>query len=335
VFADDLPADRHERAPALGPHVVGQRVVIRRLVPGETGPTGGPAMTDVLGICESWADGVVVVRREQGDRVRIATADIVSGKPVPPRPLLHRRLDAVEADRLALPGWQPVESARLGDWVLRASAGFSSRGNSVLALGDPGMSSSDAVARVADWYAARSLAARAHVHPGGPEEAAFAEAGWTTYESTLLMLASVARVLRRLGDAPEVEVRHRGTVDDGWLASDERASRHGEAARQVLEAGEVTLATARDEDGTVLARGRGAFHDDWLGVSALFTRPDVRRTGLGTAVLRSVVEWGAERGATTTYLQVVASNTAAQELYEARGYEVHHRYDYLVANLGS
>ena len=42
-------------AHGLGPHVVGQRVVVRRVVRGETGPSGGPAMTDVLGICTSWA----------------------------------------------------------------------------------------------------------------------------------------------------------------------------------------------------------------------------------------------------------------------------------------
>ena len=56
----------------------------------------------------------------------------------------------------------------------------------------------------------------------------------------------------------------------------------------------------------------------------------LRGTGLGSAVLRSLLAWGAERGATTTYLQVVVANTAAQELYQAHGYDVHHRYDYLV-----
>ena len=71
-------------------------------------------MTDVLGICESWEGGIVTVRREDGSVVEIATADIVSGKPVPPRPSLHRRLDDAQADRLALPGWQPVESEPLG-----------------------------------------------------------------------------------------------------------------------------------------------------------------------------------------------------------------------------
>jgi ribosomal protein S18 acetylase RimI-like enzyme len=48
-------------------------------------------------------------------------------------------------------------------------------------------------------------------------------------------------------------------------------------------------------------------------------------------VLESLLAWGAERGATTTYLQVVESNEHARRLYEARGYEVHHRYAYLVS----
>ena len=40
-------------------------------------------------------------------------------------------------------------------------------------------------------------------------------------------------------------------------------------------------------------------------------------------------------GRTTTYLQVVAANAAAQQLYESHGYEVHHRYGYLVADFAS
>ena len=286
-------------------------------------------MTDVLGICESWENGVVTVRREDGTTVEIAIADVVAGKPVPPRPSLHRRLDAADADRLALPGWQPVESEPLGEWLLRASGGFSSRGNSVLALGDPGMPGSEAVAKVSQWYAERSLPARAHVHPDGPEAAAFAAAGWSVYEQTLLLLASVAKVLRNLGPEQVAEPRHDTAVDQGWLDSDERAARYGEDARSVLEAGEVTFATVRDGRGAVLARGRGAFHGDWVGVSALWTDPAHRGTGLGSAVLESLLSWGAERGATTAYLQVVESNDHARRIYEARGFEVHHSYAYL------
>lgn len=285
-------------------------------------------MTDVLGVCESWSDGIATVRREDGSLVEITVADIVSGKPVPPRPSVHRRLGAEQADRLALAGWQPEECESLGDWVLRASGGFSSRANSALALGDPGTPLGEAVTTVTSWYADRSLTPRAHVHPESPQARALADAGWQTYESTYLMLGSVARVLRSLGDS-EVEPRHHSTVDAGWLSTDDRARTFGEHARAVLEAGEVTFATIRDAGGVVLARGRGAFHQDWVGVSSLWTQPDRRGSGLGSAVLASLLQWGAERGATTTYLQVVAANGSARSLYEACGYEPHHRYDYL------
>jgi N-acetylglutamate synthase len=66
--------------------VVGQRVVVRRLLRGETGPSGRPAMTDVLGTCESWGEAVATVRREDGTLVEITISDIVAGKVVPPRP---------------------------------------------------------------------------------------------------------------------------------------------------------------------------------------------------------------------------------------------------------
>ena len=95
----------------------------------------------------------------------------------------------------------------------------------------------------------------------------------------------------------------------------------------MLEGGEVVLATVRD-GGRVIARGRGSVHGDWLGVSSLWTEPARRGTGLGTAVLADLLGWGAERGATTAYLQVVAANAAAQRLYEACGFEEHHRYAY-------
>ncbi|HEY9395182.1 MAG TPA: hypothetical protein VIP58_13620, partial [Nocardioides sp.] len=85
----------------LGPHVVGKRIVIRRLVPGETGPTGGPAFTDILGVCTSWADGIAVIERESGEQVSVPVAEIVSGKPVPPRPNVRLRIGVREAELLS------------------------------------------------------------------------------------------------------------------------------------------------------------------------------------------------------------------------------------------
>ena len=70
---------------------MGKRVVVRTRVPGETGPSGGPAFTDVLGVLESWDEGVLTVRRRDGSLIAIEAALIVSGKVIPPPPERRRR----------------------------------------------------------------------------------------------------------------------------------------------------------------------------------------------------------------------------------------------------
>ena len=55
----------------------------------------------------------------------------------------------------------------LGDWTLRASSGYTQRGNSVVPVGDPGVPLADAVVRAENWYAARGLPAKFAV--AGPQ----------------------------------------------------------------------------------------------------------------------------------------------------------------------
>ena len=85
-------------AHGLGAHVVGQRVVVRRVLPGETGPSGGPAMTDVVGTLVAWGAATCVVAPESGPPVTIALSDVVAGKTVPPRASTRRRNSGPEHD---------------------------------------------------------------------------------------------------------------------------------------------------------------------------------------------------------------------------------------------
>lgn len=62
---------------------LGRRVVIRSLVKGEKGPSGGPLMTDVIGFLRAYSDGIAVVERRDGSLTRVAIEDIVAAKPLP------------------------------------------------------------------------------------------------------------------------------------------------------------------------------------------------------------------------------------------------------------
>jgi ribosomal protein S18 acetylase RimI-like enzyme len=289
---------------------VGTRVVVRRLLPGETGPTGGPAMTDVLGICESWADGVVVVRLEDGSTVEIATADIVSGKPVPPRPSSRLRVSAREAEGHAVGHWPGVVREPLGEWELRTepepSGRLRKRANSCLAMGDPGLPLAAAAAAVVAFYEERARTPMVQVEAGSEVEQWGAEAGWKPVAGgdALFMVASLARVRRRLGPVhPDVEV-----------------SADGPRAAATLPGRAV---------------GRASVDADWLGVHDVVVEPAHRRQGLARAVLGALLEWGAEQGALTVWLHVETDNEPAIALYESLGLEVHHACRYLVPGVST
>ncbi len=71
--------------------------------------------------------------------------------------------------------------------------------------------------------------------------------------------------------------------------------------------------TARIGD---VASGVAAYDRDWIGFRSIEVAPAHRRQGLGLAVMAALLEWGAEQGATTAYLQVLGDNAPALALYE-------------------
>lgn len=275
-------------------------------MPGETGPTGGPAMTDVLGICEAWGDGRALVRRADGTLVEIATADVVSGKPVPPRPSVRQRVSARAAESHAGSHWPEVERQPLGEWELRTDPRpvdrLRKRANSCLAMGDPGMPLVEAAAAVAAYYRARRRQPLVQVEVGSTVDAWFESAGWGSVPGgdALFLLGSLARAQRSLPRTDHEPVLH---VDG-------------------------PRAEARLDD---LAIGRASVDGDWLGLHDLTVDPEHRRHGRGRAVVDALLEWGAEQGATTVWLHVETDNEPARTFYDRLGLAEHHACRYLLA----
>ena len=290
-------------------------MVVRRVLPGETGPSGGPAMTDVLGVCTAWADGFCVVAPSSGaPPVTIRIADIVSGKPVPPRPSPRLRVTPREAQVRAFalfPDLVVTPVPGPSGWLLRSSATATARrANSVLAFpttsyesvaGATASYDVAAVTEVEGHYGRLGKPAVAAVLAESDEQTFLAGLGWVPEShdaDTQFQLASVATARRSLRgvDTDRVVV----TVEDG-IAS---ASVPG-------------------------ARGVAAYQDDWVGFRGIEVAPEHRRRGLARTVMAALLEWGAERGATTAYLQVLGHNAPALALYEAMGFTTHHAYAYL------
>ncbi|MFH8406464.1 GNAT family N-acetyltransferase [Streptomyces sp. NPDC018019] len=316
---------------------VGKRVSVRRL----SGAGEGTAkFTDTVGVLTSWDDGVLSITRRNGETVRISEATLVAGKTVPAAPARRRSpaTSAPELDRVAARGWPPVESAWLGEWQLRASAGFTRRANSVAALGDPGLPLDTALERVRAWYAERSLPAYLQVSTGAPgtQERLAAELdsrGWTREVSAETRTAALAPVGDLDADVSRVALARE--VDARWLRRYQRAGVPGPEVLQVLHGGpSVWFASVPDEAGEVIAIGRCVVDGRWAGFAAVEVDGAHRRRGLASAVMAALARKALDEGASAAYLQVETDNHDARALYDRLGFGTHHHYHHWRATQG-
>ncbi|MEV5043308.1 GNAT family N-acetyltransferase [Streptomyces griseoincarnatus] len=318
---------------------VGKRVSVRSLI--EHGPSG-EKFSDAVGVLTSWDNGVLQITRKSGESVRVAESALVAGKVVPAAPARRRGPAASyeELARITARGWRPVESERLGDWELRAAAGFTRRANSVLPLGDPGLPLDDALTAVRRWYAARGLPAYAQTATGaeGTQELLCAELekrGWVREVTAELWTGGLAPVAD-LGDGTSGVLLSRD-ADEAWLARYQRKG-VGEVALRVLGGGSpgapapgepsVWFATVPGGPGTEApaAIGRCVVDGRWAGFAAVEVDPARRREGLATAVMAALAARALEEGASAAWLQVETDNEGGRALYDRLGFAPHHAY---------
>lgn len=329
---------------------VGKRVSVRSL----TAPSERLGrFTDTVGILTSWTGGVLRITRRDGEHAEIEEASMVAGKTVPLTPARRRGIPSATVRELvttAARGWPPVESGQLGEWTLRASSGFTTRANSVLPLGDPGLPAEEATERVVRWYAERGLPARVQVTAEDHAllDRDLRDRGWTAHRFTLMRVGALAPLADR---EPDPRVTLDREPDARWASLYNRAE-GGElspTARAVLTGGpSVWFATvpgrengadrADGTDGTdgtdgmgPAAIGRCVVDGRWAGFAAVEVAPSRRGEGLAVAVMAELARAALAEGASAAYLQVERGNKAARSLYDRLGFVDHHAYHYLRA----
>ncbi|MEU9588684.1 GNAT family N-acetyltransferase [Streptomyces sp. NPDC048193] len=318
---------------------VGKRVSVRRL--SEPG-VAGEKFTDTVGVLTSWDKGVLLITRKSGESVRIAESTLVAGKVVPSAPA-RRRGPAASYDELARAAaraWRPVESEWLGEWELRAAAGFTRRANSVLPLGDPGMPLDDALAAVRRWYGERGLPAYVQTATGaeGTQELLCAELerrGWVREVTAEVWTGGLAPVADRAEGTGVVLSREAG---EAWLGRYRRKGLSDVALRVLNSGPSVWFATVpgAGTPGTEApaAIGRCVVDGRWASFAAVEVDPGQRRRGLATEVMAALARRALDEGASAAWLQVEEDNAGARALYAGMGFSAHHAYHHYRAPEG-
>jgi N-acetylglutamate synthase len=300
---------------------VGRRVTVRRVLHRAEG--GRPLYGDVVGDLVSLDPRAALIRSRAGP-VSVPLADVAVA-----RLALPSTADELALEAVAARGWRAEHTGAVGGWLLRASGGFTGRANSVLPLRAPGRPLDGAIAAARAWYAEHGLPLRIQLPLEARRllDADLAERSWVADPDVHVLAARLdALPGAAAGKQPRVQVAT--APNDGWLARFRDGAGLAPAAHAILARHERAGFASITRAGHVVAIGRGAIDDGWLGVTAVEVSPDLRRQGLAGAIMRALWRWGVDAGAQRSYLQVSSENGAALALYERLGYWRHHDYRY-------
>jgi GNAT superfamily N-acetyltransferase len=299
---------------------IGHRVVVRHRIPG--------GLTDVIGVLESWEPDSLAIRHADASVHQIQAGDVTAAKTIPEMPL--RPVDVEQLFLTTALGRPAVETSYVGHWLLRASSGWTGRGNSLLPAGSPGMPVIEALKHAEAFYDERGLPPQALVRLGSPEAEELVACGWTDARPKQSDVLVMHTTLDHVNAAPSYDVLVAEHPGHGWYA----AAFDGpvpEAAPAVLEGAPKAVFASITLDGATVAVGRGSMTGHWLGVDAIRVDSAYRRRGLGTAILQALARWSGPLGGRRTYLEVLEENAPALATYSRLGYREAYRYRYLTS----
>ena len=289
---------------------VGTRVSLRyRLPAGST-----PPLTDVIGHLLA-THPRIRVRTKTGAVVEITPDDVVAVKELTAAPVRASQIRATEhAAALAWPG---REQCWLNGWLLRAADGHTHRANSAVPLGvEAGWG---VLPAIVDWYRERGLTPWLAV----PDRLLRLPGGVAAELETVVMVRDLP------GAEPDAAVTLAPRPDEWWLRLYRR-----DVPVDVLTAvvdGDAVFATCADAGVGRAAVTAAPDGTRWVGLSAVRVADQQRRRGHARRLCSALLAWGAERGATRAYVQVLVDNRAGIGLYESLGFSTQHRSRYLDA----
>lgn len=159
--------------------------------------------------------------------------------------------------------------------------------------------------------------------------------GWVRFDESIVMMLDLHSVdLDKHVD--HVPMKDIGYWVDSFIHLSAEAKSSKPGLFEVIESIQPTcgLFVKNIEDQHVAAV-RCVHDNDLVGVFDLVTGENFKRQGHAKSLMGSALKWAKQSGARYAWLQVVAENTAAFELYKSFGFEELYRYSYRMAPVKS
>lgn len=231
-------------------------------------------------------------------------------------------------ERAGLEAWPGIEVKWDGNWVRRASGGYTKRANSAQCF-DPNddVDVEDRIIGASSWLVVRSVKPVFRITPlSSPAlNEALDDAGWTEIDQSHLYAMPLA------AQEPSADAKLLPLLDPDFLAAQQKLQGHDDAMMTrmkallaVMKVPATGIVVYRDNE--PVASGLMAISNGIVIVGNVITDPTRRRQGLAGAMMRTGLHWAGEKGATIAALNVQADNEVAKALYSGLGFT--HQYDY-------
>ncbi|MEE9314458.1 MAG: GNAT family N-acetyltransferase [Rhizobiaceae bacterium] len=239
-----------------------------------------------------------------------------------------RRLEAV-----SFRSWPAATTSYDGSWAIRLTAGHpSKRINSVNPLDRADHADLEArIARMARRFQGFGRPLVFRQSPLAPPELdnILDARGWRRFDETRVMTMDL-KTANLSGAVDQLPLRDIGRWIDQSAVMEGFSASIKPGLSEIINnvQGEVGLFLSEDGNGNPLAAAMAVRFGDLVGLFEIVSNPNLRGLGFGRRIVRNALLWGREHGARQAWLQVVATNEAANSLYESEGFSEVYRYAY-------
>jgi ribosomal protein S18 acetylase RimI-like enzyme len=226
--------------------------------------------------------------------------------------------------------WPAFDQVLYDGWLLRFTHGYSRNSSSVWPLYAGELPMEAKIAFCEAQYEARGLTPgfRLSEIPGhGAIEEALLERGYARDNPNLVMVRSSTE-----SEVVDIQLLERDEwletafcihpVDDPDLVDWER--------KLLAKISLPSCYAIVTHEGKAAGYGRTVLLGEIVNIESLWTMPGLRGRGLGSQLVRGLLQRGREDGAKSAYLTVNQPNTEAQRFYARLGFETRYTYRYLV-----
>ena len=240
----------------------------------------------------------------------------------------------VRIEELSLNAWPSLQTMSYDGWMLRFANGYTKRANSV----NPLYSSSSDIDEKIDFceyvYQKKNLSTvfkmTASVQPRDLDEKLHAKGYQIDSPTSVQTIDLNAMNLPRIAGA-----EFRDDLSEAWLENYCRMNAvpivHLKTLQKILmniipNHCFVSI-TSNDR---IVACGLGVLQSGYIGLFDIVTDRDFRNRGYGEQIVNSILDWGKQNRAHTSYLQVMLNNVPALHLYSKLGFIEQYQYWYRI-----